>query len=86
MKDSNPTSSTTGDPIAILRWVRNQIVDLCEATGDDDALCHVAGSDLEGKQGAFARGRIHEAKAICNAMAEVIRGKIREVESSDGRP
>lgn len=68
----------------LLRWVRNQVVDLCEATVDDDALCRVAGSDMEGKQGAFARGRIHEAKAICNAMAEVIRDKIREVESNNG--
>ena len=59
----------------LLQWVRHQIVDLCEATEDDPALRRLAESDTEGKQGAFARGRIHEAKALRNALAEVIREK-----------
>ena len=62
----------------LLRWVRNQIVDLCEAT--EDSQHSVATRDLEGKQGAFARGRIHEAKGIRNTMAEIIRAKIQEGE------
>lgn len=68
---------------AAIRWVRNQIVDLCEATEDDPHLLVVAAKDHEGKLGAYARGRIREAGAIREALAEVIRVKVREVESND---
>lgn len=48
---------------------RTELFALCEATMDE---CHdLAQRDTEGKQGAFARGRKHEAKGISRAMGEV---------------
>lgn len=67
MTDDN--SQTT----ELLRWVRNKIVDLCEATEDDPDLRFFAADDTEGKVGAYARGRIREASAIREAMTEVLR-------------
>jgi hypothetical protein len=64
---------------AALEWVYQEIVALCEHTEDDTALNQIARADTETKQGAFARGRIHEAKGIRRAMAEVIRVKMQEV-------
>ena len=78
MSDDSP-NQPTADALDLLRWVRRELVSLCEATEDDSALCRLAQSDTETKQGAFARGRIHEAKGIRRAMAEVIHEKIREV-------
>lgn len=72
---SPPTSAAEA-----LRWGRSELADLCSATENDPALARVMRTD-EGKIGAFARGRIREAKAIYAAMAEVIQLKLREYES-----
>lgn len=53
-----------------LKWLRDQIVALCEDT--EKQYSWVAECD-EGKQGAFARGRIREAKNIRDAICEVVR-------------
>jgi hypothetical protein len=65
--------------IDLLRWVRDEIVELCAATADDEILRHVADTDLEGKQGSYSRGRIREAESIGFAMCEVINAKVREL-------
>jgi hypothetical protein len=54
-----------------LTWLRGQIVALCEDT--EDRYAPIAERDIEGKQGAYARGRIQEAKSIRNAICEVVR-------------
>lgn len=54
-----------------LEWLRDQIVALCEDT--EEQYAWVAERDTEGKQGAFALGRIREAKSIRNAICEVVR-------------
>lgn len=67
------------DATAVLRWARTELVALCEATEGNIQLCELATQDTETKMGAFARGRITEAKGIRRAMAEVISEKIREL-------
>lgn len=57
--------------IAELKWARDQLIALCEATEDDPILY--------GTPGEYARGRIMEAKGIRNAMAETINERIREL-------
>jgi hypothetical protein len=55
-------------------WACNIIVELCEETESDPVLRQmIAGDDREGKSGAFARGRIDEARAIRDAVACVTR-------------
>jgi len=51
--------------------LRSELFSLCEDT--EERCASVASKDTEGKQGAFARGRIYEAKGIRNAMGEVFR-------------
>lgn len=51
--------------------IRKELFSLCEDT--EAKYADVAVRDLEGKQGAFARGRIAEAKSIRNAMGEIFR-------------
>jgi hypothetical protein len=53
-------------------WARNVIFELCEETVSDPALCQLAQID------AFARGRIHEAQAIRDAVDSAIRLLLRE--------
>lgn len=53
---------------ALERW-RKELCALCE---DTEEHCAEAATDLEGKEGAYARGRIREAKSIRKAMGEVI--------------
>lgn len=62
-----PTEDVAGD----LQWLRSQIVALCEDT--EDRYAPTAERDTEGKEGAYSRGRIHEAKSIRNAICEVVR-------------
>ncbi len=47
---------------------RRQVFALCDDT--EERCAAIAESDTEGKQGAFARGRIHEAKGIRRAFGE----------------
>lgn len=56
--------------------IRQELFALCEDT--ESKYADVAARDLEGKQGAFARGRIAEAKSIRNAMGEIFREMKRE--------
>ncbi|TAJ89695.1 hypothetical protein [Reyranella sp.] len=47
-----------------------EVYALAEDTAEQ---CHdVAQRDLEGKQGAFARGRVHEAKGIARAINAIM--------------
>lgn len=62
-----------------LRWVRNEIVELCSATADNAVLRASAEGDTETKQGAYSRGWIREAEAIGKALCEVINDKLSEV-------
>lgn len=57
--------------IAEVTKLRADLFGLCEAT--DDECSPVAQSDPEGKMGAYARGRRHEAKGISRAMGEMFR-------------
>lgn len=50
-----------------------EIIALCEDTEERYAV--IAERDQEGKQGAFARGRIREAKSIRNAICETVRAR-----------
>lgn len=63
-----------------LTWVRNEIIALCE---DTEARYAATATETEGKPGAYARGRIAEAKSIRNAMGEVIRERIAACELED---
>lgn len=54
---------------AVERW-RKELCALCEDTEDRHA--EIAAKDIEGKMGAYARGRIREAKSIRKAMGEVM--------------
>jgi hypothetical protein len=47
---------------------RDAVFELCEDTEDK---CAGEAGELEGKMGAYARGRIYEAKSIRKAIAEV---------------
>lgn len=49
--------------------IRKEIIALQEDT--DTKYRHVADADREGKQGAFASGRLTEAKGISRAICEV---------------
>ena len=53
---------------ALEQW-RKELCSLCE---DTEERCAEDAKDLEGKEGAYARGRIREAKGIRKAMGEVI--------------
>ena len=69
-----PSGEVDGwQPIETVTKIKRELFALCEATEDDPILCAIAARDTEGKMGAFARGRIHEAKGIRRTMAEVIR-------------
>lgn len=61
-----------------LKWVRSELTALCEATEDDKELTRLASSDNAGNPGAFARGRIYEAKGIRRAMNTVICARLKE--------
>lgn len=52
-----------------LEWACNIIFELCEETENDPSLLRIAEGDPEGKVGAFAQGRMHEAMAIRCAVA-----------------
>ena len=54
---------------ALEQW-RKELCALCEDT--EERYAEIAAKDLEGKEGAYARGRIREAKSIRKAMGEVI--------------
>jgi hypothetical protein len=54
---------------ALEEW-RKELCSLCEDT--EERYAETAAKDLEGKEGAYARGRIREAKSIRKAMGEVI--------------
>lgn len=54
-----------------LEEVRKQLFALCEET--EEKYREVGQRDLEGKEGAFARGRCIEAKSVRNAMGEIFR-------------
>lgn len=54
-----------------INLLRQQLFSLCEDT--EARYADIAERDLEGKQGAFARGRIVEAKSIRKAMGEIFR-------------
>lgn len=54
-----------------LTEARKQLFLLCEET--EEKYREIGQRDLEGKEGAFARGRCFEAKSIRNAMGEVFR-------------
>jgi hypothetical protein len=69
-------SSPDSTPVEILKWVRDELFALCEATESDPTLVRSSG-DHEGKVGAYARGRLREAKGIRRAMGEVIAEKLR---------
>lgn len=58
-------------PTEIIDNLRQQLFSLCEDT--EVRYAGIAERDLEGKQGAFARGRITEAKSIRKAMGEIFR-------------
>jgi len=62
-----------------LKWLRDEIISLCEATENDPRLSETSANDLEGKQGAYARGRIVEAKGIRRTIAEVVRVKLAAI-------
>ena len=62
-----------------LDWLRGELTALCEATEESASLNDLATRDTEGKMGAFARGRIHEAKGIRRAMCEMVREKMKEL-------
>lgn len=55
--------------VKVLDEARSQLYGLCEATQDECA--EIAQRDVEGKSGAYARGRKVEAKGIARAMGEV---------------
>jgi hypothetical protein len=55
--------------IKIIEDLRKELFSLCEDT--EERYAAPAERDLEGKEGAFARGRIFEAKSIRKAMGEV---------------
>ena len=58
---------------ALEQW-RKELCSLCE---DTEERCAEDAKDLEGKEGAYARGRIREAKSIRKAMGEVIYEDLR---------
>lgn len=64
-------------PQEALEWARNIVFELCEETENDPALCRIAEDDPEGEAGAFARGRMHEARAIRDAVASATRLLLR---------
>jgi hypothetical protein len=66
--------------VSDLEWLRDQVVALCEDTEDRHAW--IVERDKEGKEGAFALGRIREAKSIRNAICEVVRERLAETVSS----
>lgn len=74
-------SATSADPadVEALKWVRGELFSLCEAT---EEACAQSAADREGKPGAFARGRVHEAKGIRRAMGEVIAERLRTTRPS----
>jgi len=53
-----------------IKRLRSELFSLCE---DTEERCASVAELTEGKEGAFARGRIHEAKGIRKAMGEVFR-------------
>ena len=53
---------------ALEQW-RKELCSLCD---DTEERCADDAKDLEGKEGAYARRRIREAKCIRKAMGEVI--------------
>lgn len=57
-----------------LKWLRGQVVALCEATEDNCAAD--AERDADRMSGAFARGRVWEAKGIRNSICEVVRERL----------
>lgn len=59
-----------------LEWAISIIFELCEETENDPRLSLMAEEELEGKPGAFARGRIFEAKSLRNAVGEALRTKL----------
>lgn len=65
----------------LVKKFKQELFGLCEATEDNPELCKLARSDLGSTQGAYARGRIHEAKGIRRTMAEVMAAEMRERES-----
>ena len=54
-----------------LEGLRDAVFELCEDT--EDKCAAEAARDTEGKAGAYARGRIHEAKGIRRTIGEIAR-------------
>lgn len=79
-KGESSPSGTLADARTALEWVRSELVALCEHT--EDRCAPMAGREYETKFGAFARGRVHEAKGIRRAMCEVIRCRIADLASA----
>ncbi len=65
------TKDFEGDLARLISAMRGEVVALCEDT--EETYASVAASDTVGVQGAFARGRITEAKSIRKAICEVFR-------------
>lgn len=77
-----PTDRTADEmnaqiPVTDLDWLMTEVIALYDDT--ERTYREAALSDFEGKTGAFARGRLSEAKSIRNALCEVIR--VRKAES-----
>ncbi|MBY0561527.1 hypothetical protein [Hyphomicrobium sp.] len=58
-------------PKEIIEDLRKDLCALCEET--EEKCAAEAARDTEGKPGAFARGRIYEAKGIRRTMGEMFR-------------
>lgn len=57
-----------------LRWARDEIIRLCEATEESQSSVIIGANDLTEN---FAQGRHYEAKGIRRTMANVIDDQIR---------
>jgi hypothetical protein len=66
---------------AELKWLRSEVVSICEHT--EESCAPMGSREYETKMGAFARGRIHEAKGIRNAICEVVRVRLAALSPSD---
>jgi hypothetical protein len=67
-----------------LAWIRREIIELCEAT--ENSQSKVVSTGYPDMTGAYARGRVHEAKGIRRALCAVIeeRGFARDLRASGG--
>lgn len=65
----------------IIKRLRTEMFALCEAV--EDQCGPIGQRDLEGKQGAFARGRAFEAKSLRREMGERFSAAIAQLESGD---